>query len=158
MGGIVMKCKELMVGDLVNNLYGVQMRVVKVYDGYAYAAPVNSRRTTWRFDDECEHPVPTPLTCEILKKNGWYWGLTSNEEDIESCVGVSYGKHWVYDEGAGEISLIFPDDTNGGLLKIDDQRFNRHLEFIWNDALYVHELQRALRLCGLDELADNFKI
>ena len=38
-----MKCKELMVGDLVNNLYGVQMRVVKVYDGYAYAAPVNSR-------------------------------------------------------------------------------------------------------------------
>lgn len=158
MDGIVMKCKELMIGDLINNLYGVQMRVVKVYDGYAYAAPVNSRRTTWRFDDECEHPVPIPLTSEILKKNGWYWGLTSDEEDMVSLFEGAYDEHWVYDEGAGEISLFFPEDTDGGLLKIDDQKFNRHLNFLWNDTLYVHELQRALRLCGLDELADNFKV
>ena len=101
---------------------------------------------------------PIPVTPEILKKNDWYWGLTSNEEDIVSCVGGAYDEHWVYDEGAGEISLFFPKDTDGGLLKIDDQRFNRHLKFVWCDTLYVHELQRALRLCGLDEIADNFKI
>ena len=101
---------------------------------------------------------PIPITPEMLKKNDWYWGLTSNEEDIVSCVGGAYDEHWVYDEGAGEISLFFPKDTNGGELRIDDQRFNRHLEFIWNDTLYVHELQRALRLLGLNELADNFKV
>ena len=101
---------------------------------------------------------PIPITPEILKKNDWYWGLTSNEEDIVSCVGGAYDEHWVYDEGAGEISLFFPKDTDGGELRIDDQRFNRHLEFFWCDTLYVHELQNALRLCGLNELADNFKV
>ena len=99
-----------------------------------------------------------PITPEILKKNDWYWGLTSNEEDIVSCVACAYDEHWAYDEGAGEISLFFPKDTNGGELRIYDQRFNRHLEFFWNDTLYVHELQHALRLCGLNELADNFKV
>ena len=99
-----------------------------------------------------------PITPEILKKNDWYWGLTSNEEDIVSCVGGAYDEHWVYDEGAGEISLFFPKDTDGGVLKIDDQGFNRHLEFVWCDTLYVHELQHALRLCGLNELADSFQI
>ena len=101
---------------------------------------------------------PIPINPEILKKNDWYWGLTSNEEDIVSCVGGAYDEHWVYDEGAGEISLFFPKDTNGGELRIYDQRFNRHLEFIWNDTLYVHEMQNTLRLCGLNELADNFKV
>lgn len=101
---------------------------------------------------------PIPITPEILKKNDWYWGLTSNEEDIVSCVGGAYDEHWVYDEGAGEISLFFPKDTDGGELRIDDQRFNRYLDFFWCDTLYVHELQNALRLCGLNELADNFKV
>lgn len=135
-----MKANELMIGDWI--FYGDKpVKVLQLSENSKY-----------------DWVKPIPLTYEILKKNGWYWGLTSEEEDIESCVGGSYGKHWVYDEGAGEISLIFPDDTNGGLLKIDDQGFNRYLEFIWNDTLYVHELQRALRICGLDELADNFKV
>ena len=29
---------------------------------------------------------------------------------------------------------------------------------VFGDALYVHELQHALRLCGLTDLADNFKV
>ena len=101
---------------------------------------------------------PIPITPEILEKNDWYWGLTSDEDDFEHCVMGTYEPHWVYDEGAGEISLFFTNDTDGGALKIDDQRFNRHLEFVWCDTLYVHELQQALRLCGLNELADNFKV
>lgn len=137
-----MKANELMIGDWVKDKY----------------KPEPHRVDSWADFNSAEDLSPIPLTYEILKKNGWYWGLTSEEEDIESCVGGSYDEHWVYDEGAGEISLIFPEDANGGLLKIDDQRFNKHLEFIWNDTLYVHELQRTLRLCGLDELADNFKV
>ena len=151
-----MKANELMIGDLVADKYGYILQITAIGNGYVSFE--DDEGNLCQLDDKCNQPEPILLTYEILKKNGWHWGLTSNEEDIESCVGVSYGKHWVYDEGAGEISLIFPEDTDGGLLKIDDQRFNRHLNFLWNDTLYVHELQRALRLCGLDELADNFKV
>ena len=151
-----MKATELMVGDLVclkdDTKYELPLKIDGVLtndisleaEGFLGGAEGLIR--------------PIPITPEILKKNDWYWGLTSNEEDIVSCVGGAYDEHWVYDEGAGEISLFFPKDTNGGELRIDDQRFNRHLEFIWNDTLYVHELQHALRLCGLNELADNFKV
>lgn len=101
---------------------------------------------------------PIPLTSEILKKNDGHWGLTSDEEDIASLFEGAYDEHWVYDEGAGEISLIFPEDTNNGLLQIDDQNFNRHLKFLWNGTLYVHELQHTLRLYGFNGLADKFKV
>ena len=100
-----------------------------------------------------------PITPEILEKNGWYFGLTSDEEDAEYCLGgCHYDRHWTYDEGAGSISLIFPNGADGGEIIIDDQSFNRHLNLVFCDTLHVHELQRALRLCGLNELADNFKV
>ena len=38
----------------------------------------------------------------------------------------------------------FPDEYTHSFLRIN--------------VFYVHELQHALRLCGLNELADNFKI
>ena len=99
-----------------------------------------------------------PITPEILKKNDWYWGFTSDEKNFKSCVTGAFEPHWVYDKGAGETSLYFDKDTDGGALRIADQRFNRRLDFFWCDTLYVHELQHALRICGLNELADNFKV
>lgn len=147
------KSTDLMIGDWMLNACGNPIQVGEILeDG------INGVCEGGEWCDFYDDIKPIPLTPEILKKNDWYWGLTSNEEDIVSCVGCAYDEHWVYDEGAGEISLFFPKDTNGGELRIDDQRFNRHFEFIWNDTLYVHELQHALRLCGLNELADNFKV
>ena len=85
--------------------------------------------------------------------------IHKDEEDAEySLGGCHYDRHWTYDEGAGSISLIFPNDADGGELIIDDQSFNRHLNLVFCDTLHVHDLQHALRLCGLDELADNFKV
>ena len=132
-----------------------------VYDSY------HKKNIKWDYSEMfCSNGIPVigrdlepiPITPEILEKNDWYWGLTSDEEDFEHCVMGTYEPHWVYDEGAGEISLFFTNDTDGGALKIDDQRFNRHLEFVWCDTFYVHEMQNALRLCGLNELANNFKV
>lgn len=145
-----------MINDWVSDKYGYLMQITVVGDGCASFE--DDEGNLCQLDDKYNQPEPIPLTPEILEKNNWYWGLTSDEEDIVSLFEGAYDEHWVYDEGAGEISLIFPEDTDGGLLKIDDQKFNRHLNFVWNDTLYVHELQRALRLCGLDELADNFKV
>ena len=151
-----MKANELMIGDWVSDKYGYLTQITFIGNGYVSFE--DDEGNLCQLDDKCNQPEPIPLTPEILKKNGWYWGLTSEEEDMVSLFEGAYDEHWVYDEGAGEISLIFPEDTNGGLLKVDDQRFNRHLNFLWNDTLYVHELQNSLRICGLNELADNFKL
>ena len=154
-----MLCKELMVRDWCCDRHGFPMQITNVGDDYAYATFEGNEGDPWEFDDKDDQPKPIPLTPEILEKNGWYYGLTSDEEDAEYCLGgCHYDRHWCYDEGAGSISLIFPNDTDGGELIIDDQSFNRHLNLVFCDTLHVHELQRELRLCGLNELADNFKI
>ena len=72
---------------------------------------------------------PIPLTLEILGLNGF------------ECI-----------ESKGEIA------PKRGDFKMD----NRWCEegFSWNGiaVVYVHQLQHALRLCGLHELANNFKV
>lgn len=94
-----------------------------------------------------------PLTPEILEKNGFDWGYTTSEEDFCSAVGCGYPeeKGWCFDEGAGEIKIIFPNDTDGGLIRLDDQCVDRHLEILFLKPIYVHELQHALRLCGIEK-------
>lgn len=92
---------------------------------------------------------PIPLTPEILEKNGWY----------SKSVLQGDGPSWLYEEGGMTILLHFPTEQYTGLLYILDGQIIRNIHsFMWNGTLYVHELQHALRLCGLDELADNFKI
>lgn len=143
-----MKTTELMIGDKV--MVKVLSQIPNTYVLHTWTANDYSR-------DIQVNPIP--LTPEILEKNGWYYGLTSDEEEAEYCLGgCHYDRHWCYDEGAGSISLIFPNDTDGGELIIDDQSFNRHLNLVFCDTLHVHELQRELRLCGLNDLADNFKV
>ena len=153
-----MKCRALMVGDWICDEHGFPMQITNVGDDYAYATFEGNEADPWEFDDKDDQPQPIPITPEILEKNDWYWGLTSDEKNFTSCAMGAYDPHWVYDKDVGEISLFFHKDTDGGALRIADQSFNRRLDFFWCDTLYVHELQRALRLCGLNELADNFKV
>ena len=90
---------------------------------------------------------PIPLTPDILKANGWVvkknhvqkgnfgdsplmlWNLTENK----------ILRHFVHEM---EISDLSSDEGYRLRFRCD----------------YVHELQHALRLCKLDELADNLKI
>ena len=153
------RCRALMVGDWCCDRHGFPMQITNVGDDYAYATFEGNEGDPWEFDDKDDQPQPIILTPEILEKNGWYFGLTSDEEDAEYCLGgCHYNRHWTYDEGSGSISLIFPNDADGGELIIDDESFNRHLNLVFCDTLHIHELQRTLRLCGLDGLADNFKV
>ena len=102
---------------------------------------------------------PIPITPEILEKNGWHFDLTPYEKDLNECCGMSIDKHWCYADTNIDISLFFPiTGEEMGRLDVNNHHLKRYLEFVLRDTLYVHELQRALRLCGLDELADNFKI
>lgn len=79
--------------------------------------------------------APIPLTAEILKKNGF----------VFNCCGRRY---WY--EGFG---LALDYGARGKELYLRLLRINRHVHIH-----YVHELQHALRLCGMNELANNFKI
>lgn len=154
-----MKCKKLQIGDWIQDKNGFQWQIIGVGDDYAYATFEGNEGDPWEFDDKDDQPEGIPITPEILEKNGWYYGLTSDEEEAEySLGGCHYDRHWSYDEGVGSISLIFPNEADGGELIIDDQSINRHLDLVFCDTLHVHELQRALRCCGLWDIADNFVV
>lgn len=133
MGGIVMKCKELMVGDLVTGLHRLPMKITNVDDDYAYAHTYGDIWNGCEFDDEDNPPVPIPLTPEILEKNGW---KQNSEFFMEKEVNENTHLSWTDRYGAALYKNTY------------------HI----CDCNYVHILQHALRLCGLDELADNFKL
>ena len=72
---------------------------------------------------------PIPLTADILEKNGWWYAI----EDLWLHDGVSFSiEKWNGKFQCYDITQI----------KLDS----------------VHQLQQILRLCGLNELADNFKV
>ena len=75
---------------------------------------------------------PIPLTIEILEKNGW-----KND-----------GLWHEYQDGKNIIQSCLPD-MRGIINGIEIKEFQ---------CKYVHQYQHLLRLCELDELADNFKI
>ena len=105
---------------------------------------------------------PIPLTSEILEKIGFYWGYTSSEEDSinnmpEDIPVIMPNKHWCYDnEDGGEVTIELPNESDGGLITVSND--DRWIEFIFDKPICLHELQNALRLCGLSDLADNFKL
>ena len=125
-----MKCKELMINDWVSDKYGYLMQITVIGDGYVSFE--DDERNLCQLDDKCNQPEPIPLTYEILKKNGW--------KDAE---------FWCeYQEGNNSIQACLPD-MRGRINGIEIEHFKCEC---------VHQYQHLLRLCGLDELADNFKI
>lgn len=83
---------------------------------------------------------PIPLTDDILKANGF--------EDETS----NFWKLRVDDKPHHYIFRL----NKGGALGGDGYSMNCNIYTITIN--YVHELQHALRICGLNDLADNFKI
>ena len=125
-----MKCKELMINDWAADKYGYLMQITVIGDGYVSFE--DDEGNLCQLDDKCNQPEPIPLTYEILKKNGW--------KDAE---------FWCeYQEGNNSIQACLPD-MRGRINGIEIEHFKCEC---------VHQYQHLLRLCGLDELADNFKI
>lgn len=84
--------------------------------------------------ERIEDIEPIHLTAEILEKNCW----SSTDENL-------------YTIGIEKVYTFFEYSFSAEMLFINDGRIPKPIR-------YVHELQHALRLCGLDDLADNFKI
>ena len=92
------------------------------------------------WQEELDEVEPIPLTAEILEKNGF-------EEKTESSPFVYY----LFKDGDNSVSLEHTYDTT------DKEDYwaccigNRLCDVCTISMHYVHELQHALRLCGVDK-------
>ena len=92
---------------------------------------------------------PIPLTPEILEKNGFHLELSSDKENVYSH----------FDKGDCTPIIFLSAGQEKWTLHVKNYILKKCLDFtIFHDTLYIHELQHALRLCGLNKLADNFKV
>ena len=130
MDTVTIKCRDLMVGDWVAIPHGFAMQITDLGEDYAYANWDGNEGDPWEFcDNEGFEPAPIPITPKILEKNGWWY-------DVEDM--------WLHDK------VNFIIEYWRGRFQCYD------INQIKLDS--VHELQRALRCCGLWDMADNFKI
>ena len=132
-----MKCKELQIGDWVQDENGFQWQIIGVGDDYAYATFEGNEGDPWEFDDKDDQPNPIVLTPEILEKNGF---IKVNSQR--------------YDYGYPDTDCYIKVNPKKNMIHMNGRNANSNLY----SHSFVHELQRALRLCGLNELADNFKV
>lgn len=127
-----MKATELMIGDWVYD------KVLKSNARVEALQPLTIKCDIHTQKHICDEFEPVKLTPKILEMNGWKLrrGYPTEYEFIRSdyvhCYYDVKHKHCVI-EVWEEICVDILLDT-------------------------VHTLQHALRLCGLDELATNFKI
>lgn len=98
------------------------------------------RVTASHFTQSLCESEPIPLTDWILKKNGWNTKLDNG----------GFSPQYICDNDNICVTI---DAIHHCLdIRIDD------INYDMPRPKYVHELQHALRLCGLNELADNFKL
>ena len=132
-----MKATDLMIGDKV--MVKVLSQIPNTYVLHTWTANDYSRDIQVK---------PIPLTPEILEKNGFersviipskFYRNIDNERLIfcphSSCYDLGY-VHW--------------NESN-------DVDIMHRLE-VQQPIMYIHQMQHALRLFGLKELADNFKV
>lgn len=92
------------------------------------------------------HPIP--LTPEIFEKNGFQKNKVSDSyyKTLLKIESKNYDYLYVrFLSGISEFDVGKSFDEQGELQEFATIK-------------YCHELQHALRLCGLNELADNFKV
>ena len=135
-----MKATELMIGDWVYNSY-------------------HKKNIKWDYSEMfCSNGIPVigrdlepiPITPEILDKNGfydrntqWYYKRFGSYVCFDIAISLIYREI--------EVSKVCGAGT-------DCEEVEYGSSIVFGNDIYVHELQHVLRLCGLNELADNFKV
>ena len=125
-----MKANELMIGDWV--LFSGELKRVK-----SIVVSDNGVERIYVFGNTCQvstinaYIQPIPLTPEILKKNGWEYNNYNNETEYEE-------EYYV--------------DENGFDIHINGKNFEvRCIDAVNIQLKYLHELQHALKLCGIEK-------
>lgn len=129
-----MKANELMIGDWVYNSHHKKPIQMTPYDFFTHSHTdgvpsfANILHPKPRLGRDLE---PISLSEEILKANGW-----------EKC-----GGHYV--------NGISPCYYKNGFVISCGEKLYIYCGMVSLPVNYVHQLQHALRLCGLNELADS---
>lgn len=127
-----MKANELQIGDFVR-CGEILVRITRISETSASGIDIDALE-------------PIPLTEEILKANGFihhdYWNKGCYAYDAHKQ-DILWSMDFYFAPKKGRMEF----GAAGKKATINDW----HCE-------YVHELQHAIRLCGLNELADNFKL
>ena len=146
MDAVKIRCRDLMVGDWITNRNEFPMQITNVGEDYAYATFEGNEGDPWEFDDKDDHPQPIEITEDILRKNNWKvqgYTLLPSEHYYVKDEG---GSHIVWSNGTLSIWLAYRE-TNDGVFSD-----------VTVPCKYVHQLQQVLRLAGLTDMANNFKI
>ena len=143
------RCRGLMVRDWCCDQHGFPMQITTVGDDYAYATFEGNEGDPWEFDDKDHQPKPIEITDDIMRKNNW-----------EECdYPLPYNHHeyyYVKDEDGNH--LVWNSEVLSIWLDLEEGKDDGAYANIDMPIKYVHQLQQALRLAGLSEIADNFKI
>ena len=134
-----MKATELMIGDKV--MVKVLSQIPDTYVLHTWTANDYSRDFKVK---------PIPLTHEILEKNGWIQCKYETCKSLYEYKGLHL-RHTMIKRSNGR----WVANVDGIVEKFSDEYMHSFLRI---NVFYVHELQHALHLCGLNELADNFKV
>ena len=146
---IDMLCKELMVRDWCCDQHGFPMQITNVGDDYAYATFEGNEGDPWEFDDKDDQPRPILLSGTVLIDNGWDAHSYTSPHNLKIYYYVKdeSGYHLVWNRG---ILSIWLDWEKGK----DDGAYAN----IAMPIKYAHQLQQVLRLAGMTDLANNFKV
>lgn len=130
-----MKAKELMLGDWVYNTYHKKNIKITPYDFFTHGH-LNGHQYIMGLGTPClgRDLEPIPLTPEILEKNGFKY---NDEEVYDDCIWSDGNIMLRLEYG---FRIVVTND-------FDDESTNR-TPFVLR---YVHQLQHALRLCGIDK-------
>ena len=135
-----MKANELMIGDWVGRVSDDKRIDYRQVDWIRTGEIGMRYQKVWAIG--CIEPIP--LTAEILEKDGW-------ERDID--------KEWEYNNSHILPHYCYQWEKRNVKIEMYAGLEGFTISLIIGRRFYaVHELQHVLRLCGLNELADNFKI
>lgn len=136
-----MKPEQLMIGDYIlfnKNIYKIEEISKKGWAHITYNL-IDGRecRVGLASDYILDELTPVPLTAEILEKNGFKFYCTDVFEEWKSK-----------DKRITMHDKEYPNSFNKWSVHIDteDMRTMGYFEIT-----YVHELQHALRLCGINK-------
>lgn len=132
-----MKITELMLGDW--------------YKWEAEGKSYFYRVTKETFNEEESIPNfhPIPLTAEILDKNEWKHIKWESHD-------IVVNEYWVLDNGTTHLEI--KRNTLAVWLDYEKDNYGVYADYLLPNPLSVHSMQHALRLCGLNELADSMVI
>lgn len=159
MGGIAMKTIEERARDLYNMLPIIQeyyidtiaralrnaMRHQKSIDTRKACDWFKQTQSYW-LDDKGDQPEPIEITEDILRQNKWkVQGYTLRPSE-HYYVKDEGGNHLLLSHGTLSLWLACGEANDG----------------VFSDVIvpckYVHQFQQLLRLVGLSEIVDNFKV